>query len=116
MLFACGGGEIELPNLNNSNKAQAIVKMNEAGLKFIMADEVNNKINEGLFSRYDNDLKAGDKVSKNKEITIYFAYHKNILPDLTGLNKTEILKEFEYVKFQVTYKEVETDEVKPNEF
>lgn len=116
LLFGCGVKQVELPNLNNSNKAQTIAKMNEVGLKFIVADEVNNKVQEGLFSRYDEDLKAGDKVKKDKEITIYFAYHKNILPDLTGLNKTEILKEFEYVKFQVTYKEVETDEVTPNEF
>ena len=67
MLFACGGGEIELPNLNNSN-AQAI-KDEWSWLKFIMADEVNNKINEGLFRYWL--LKSWDKVSKQRNYYLF---------------------------------------------
>ena len=113
MLVACGGSKtkkVVLPNLDNQTKSQALVKLDEAGIDFVLSDEVNNKIREGIFSRYDG-FKAGDEIEKGEKITVLFAIHKNVLPDLTGLTYEEIQLEFGYVNFTVTYEEVETDEV-----
>jgi endonuclease YncB( thermonuclease family) len=115
LLIGCNGSvEVEtvnLPNLNNLNKSQVLTKMDELGLDTVILDEVNNKAQEGLFSSFGDDFKVGDEVEKGSEIKVYFAIHKNTLPDLTGLTKEEAVTEFSYVRFNYTIVEVESDEV-----
>lgn len=118
LLFGCNGKDqkVELPNLINSNKVQVLEKMENLGLEVNLLDEVNNKVQEGLFSSFGNNLKVGDEVEKGSKVDVYFAIHKNTLPNLTGLTKDEAAREFNYVRFIYTIVEVETTEVEPGKF
>lgn len=108
--------KVALPNLNNAQRALAMTKLDEIGLNIIIKEEVNNKITAGLFSSYGNNLKQGDLVEVGSDIEVYFAINKNTLPDLTGLTKEEAIREFNYVKFNVTYEEIESADAEPGMF
>ncbi len=111
LLFGCNGKDqkVELPNLINSNKVQVLEKMENLGLEVNLLDEVNNKVQEGLFSTFGNNLKVGDEVEKGSKVDVYFAIHKNTLPNLTGLTKDEAAREFNYVRFIYTIVEVDAE-------
>lgn len=111
LLFGCNGKDqkVELPNLINSNKVQVLEKMENLGLEVNLLDEVNNKVQEGLFSSFGNNLKVGDEVEKGSKVDVYFAIHKNTLPNLTGLTKDEAAREFNYVRFIYTIVEVDAE-------
>lgn len=118
LLFGCNGksNKVALPNLVNSNKVQALETVEGLGLEMNILEEVNNKVREGLFSSYGNDLKIGDEVEKGTKIDVYFAIHKNTLPNLTGLTKDEAAREFNYVNFDYTIVEIETPDVEAGKF
>lgn len=118
MLVSCDNGDsqVAIPSLARLTKKQAMEKLNEVGLKISIYEEVNNKIPEGTFSRFEEGITEGKLVERESEIIAYFAIHKNILPDMNGLTRNQIIVEFTYVDFEYEIEEVETDIVENNIF
>lgn len=93
LLFGCNGKDqkVELPNLINSNKVQVLEKMENLGLEVNLLDEVNNKVQEGLFSSFRNNLKVGDEVEKDLKNLIAGIYYKAQTVDLPATLREAII-------------------------
>jgi len=95
ILLACDNKEekIILPNLSGMTEDQALDVLSAYKLIVSTQDVINNDVREGRFIGYSNDYLAGDEVAKYTSITLYFAIHANILPNLTGKTQQEVLTE-----------------------
>ncbi len=105
-----------LPDLTGLNKQQVEAEFASMAVFLTLEDKVDNTATRGRFLGYGNDLNVGDQVEKNSNVIVYFAVHKNILPDLTGVKNEDILDYFKYMDLIVEVKEFETSLVDPGYF
>jgi len=85
--------DIVLPDLTGMDEEQAIAALSPFKLVVSTSTVINNNVREGRFMHYGNAYEAGDVVDPYTSIIVYFAVHANLLPDLTGMNTTQILTE-----------------------
>lgn len=108
--------EYALPDLLGLNKQQTEDLFLDYDLFITLEDKIDNSATRGRFLAYGNELEVGDKVKKNSSIVIYFAVHKNILPNLAGVPQSEILSYFRYMDLVIEIKEFETEDIEAGLF
>jgi endonuclease YncB( thermonuclease family) len=96
--------DIILPDLTGMNEEQAIAALSAFKLIVSTSTIINNNVREGRFLNYGNDYKTGDLVDPYTSIIVYFAVHANLLPDLTGMNTTQLLTELAKINVIVEMK------------
>lgn len=122
LLIACNGNEpVEedflLPVLQGKNKAEVLNELTGAPITFTFDDTVNFSIPEGTFAGYGDNLRPGNKVAKGTEIVIYFAIHKNILPDLSGYTQDEAINKLKTYRLgAIDIRYIEVDDIEPGLF
>ena len=79
-----------LPNLSGMTESQVNSAFSGIPVTLVMLTEANENVETGLFSRYGNDLNAGDSVQPGAVVRIYFALNHPKLPDLSGKTESEI--------------------------
>lgn len=106
-----------LPNLTGKDRGEAISILSALPIDYSFDDVVAFNTTEGLFVNYSDNLSAGSEVTKNQTITVYFAVHKNILPNLTGLTQQQAINELRKLKLSgIDIRYVETSDVEPGRF
>lgn len=92
--YACSGdtNEITLPDLTGLTRAEAINELASSRIKIVVDYVSTNEPLNDIFAYYDEGFEAGDEVSLEDTITVFFYVVDGIiLPDLTGLDEDEIL-------------------------
>jgi beta-lactam-binding protein with PASTA domain len=88
-------GGYDLPDLSGKNKTEIeTIFANSGGVIYNFVYEQNTELGEDSFIRYGGDLTAGTTVvpgPHNPPVEIVIATPNFVLPDLSGLNQTEIL-------------------------
>lgn len=90
--YACGSDSITLPNLDGMTRSEAINALSVARVKIVVDYVTTNENLDDLFAYYGDDLSAGDAISPDTTVTVFFYVVDGIiLPDLTGLGEDDIL-------------------------
>ncbi len=100
---------IVLPDLTGLNEQQALELLNEYDIEIVTVEVATNRVDVGLFISYQAPHSQGVTVESRTTITIVFA--TNRLPDLTGLNKSEILTALRDLRAILEFRVIETDDV-----
>lgn len=99
MLIACQkNNDITLPEIRNFTKEEALDAL--SGYKLLVAFEevVNLSVPEGKVIGYGDDLVASSVVKPYATVIVFVSIHLNQLPDLTGLNQSQIISKFKGMK------------------
>jgi endonuclease YncB( thermonuclease family)/beta-lactam-binding protein with PASTA domain len=100
--------DLVLPDLEGKNQFEVISILRSLNIKYVTPFEIieDDDVLDQTFSKYGDDLEAGDTIDKDFSVTVYIGLNTIKLPDLTGkikeeirfiLNQENILYEFEYV-------------------
>jgi len=81
----------ELPDLTNKSKDDIETILDELDLNYDIQYLTNNDIDENYFISYGENDQVGDTIRDNHEIIVYIATSKLVLPDMTGMNQTEMI-------------------------
>ncbi len=81
----------ELPDLTNKSKDDIETILDELDLNYDIQYLTNDEIDENYFISYGGNDQVGDTIKDNHEIIIYIATSKLVLPDMTGMNQTEMI-------------------------
>ncbi len=81
----------ELPDLTNKSKDDIETILDELDLNYDIQYLTNNDIDENYFISYGENDQVGDTIRDNHKIVVYIATSKLILPDMTGMNQTEMI-------------------------
>ncbi len=108
--------DIILPNLSGMNKTQALDQFSEFDLNVTVIDVINNDIMVGRFISYNEPYIAGMIVLPDTEIILYFVKQANELPDLSGMNQTEIIEELSLIDVNVSFEYIDTNAIQEGLF
>lgn len=82
-----------LPDLSDQSKTDIEQTLDDLGITYEFLYETNENLSEDTFIRYEGNT-SGDPVTTSDLITIVISTQKIVLPDLSGMNQTEILQVF----------------------
>lgn len=105
-----------LPNLTDLTESESIEVLDTTTFDVTLAYEENLDLENGQFSRYADDLQAGDKVRRESEITVYFVLNHPRLPDLSGKDMTEISVLMRALPFNYQFKDETNNNVTDGTF
>lgn len=108
--------KITLPDLSGLNKEQVTDILNDLDITYTFEDIIDNTKTRNRFVEYKGDYEIGDEVEPGTEITIIFAIHANVLPDLTGIHKDLIPSYFTNMKLYIEIRDFETNTVPDGQF
>lgn len=108
--------KITLPDLSGLNKEQVTDILSNLDITFTFEDVIDNTKTRNRFVEYKGDYEIGDEVDPGTSITIIFAIHANILPDLTGVDKDLIPSYFTNMKLYIEIRDFETNSVSNGQF
>ncbi len=81
----------ELPDLTGKSKSDIKMILDELDLNYSIEYLTSDEANEDYFLRYGDNDHAGDTIIDNHEIIVYIATSKLVLPDMAGMNQTEMI-------------------------
>lgn len=90
---------ILLPELSDKTASEIEVLLNDSRIKFEFIEENNFEVSNNLFVRYEQKA-VGDEVKKDETIKVVINVHK--LPDLTGMNESQIIVLFDKLGIDIT--------------
>ena len=104
----------EMPDLINCTEGEAITILKELnlGIKTIVKDEIDSRVEEGKVARTEPE--AGTVLSKNQEVVIYVSLGEQTMPDLTNDTKNNAetrLNALDIQSSNIIFLEEESDEV-----
>lgn len=107
---------IVLPDLTGLNKEQATEILNQLEIIYTFEDVIDNTKTRNRFIEYKGDFEIGDEVEPGTTITITFAIHANVLPNLSGVHRDQITGYFSNMKLYIEIREIETNSVPDGQF
>jgi endonuclease YncB( thermonuclease family) len=90
--------------------------LDQLGIDYALEEVVNNNIPEGQFISYGNELQAGDQIFEYEGIIVYVAKHVNMLPELMGLNQSQIYAELLKIDVVIEIQTIATNDVEAGTF
>lgn len=117
LMTACGNDDnpsgATLPNLSGKNKTEVLSELAKLKIDFSFDEEINLEVQPGLFTRYGNDLKAGDQIQRSTSVVVFFSAEINgvILPDLSDLDQEGIIDILIELDVFIQFQTVDTNEV-----
>lgn len=105
-----------LPNLSGLSEASAMDRLKDYPYEVTVAYVANNDLRKDRFFGYGDNLQAGDIVSSESNIVVYFVKHENRLPDLTGLDYAGIYREMSKIDVVLEVQTVLTNDVEDGLF
>jgi endonuclease YncB( thermonuclease family) len=90
MFFALNNPK--LPDLIGKTESEISEILDELGIDYQFSIETNNDVDDMTFSRYGNPYSPGDEITNPENLTvmIYLGANDPILPDLSGLDVSQI--------------------------
>jgi len=121
LLFSCKDSQpiekpLILPNLSGLNKEQASFLLDQVGVNYTFIDVINNETRAGRFLAYEDGFSSGMEIEEGIDLIIYFVKYANTLPDLSGLNQSQIIEIMNSFDFNYTFVEIETQTFLENTF
>ena len=121
LLFSCKDSQpiekpLILPNLSGLNKEQASFLLDQVGVNYTFIDVINNETRAGRFLAYEDGFSSGMEIEEGIDLIIYFVKYANTLPDLSGLNQSQIIEIMNSFDFNYTFVEIETQAFLENTF
>ena len=107
---------ITLPDLSGLNKEQVSNLLNEIDIEYTFEDIIDNTKTRNRFVEYKGNFAIGDEVAPGSKITIIFAIHANVLPDLSGVHLDNITNYFTNMNIFVEIRTLETNSVPEGQF
>lgn len=117
---ACGGAgseDLTLPDLTGMTRSEAINVLASSRVKIVVDYVSTSEALDDIFAYYGDNYQAGDAISAEDTITIFFYVVDGItLPDLTGLDEDGILDIILELDIALILDEEETNEVEEGLF
>ncbi len=108
--------QVTLPSLSGKNKSDVINELSGLQITYTFNDVTAFNVTEGNFVSYGDGLKAGNKVDKNTHISVFFSIHKNILPNLTGLTRQQVILELQKLQVSIDVRYIDSDTIEQGVF
>lgn len=107
---------VAVPKVTGDAKDDAISKLEEANLKVEIAEEINEKVQEGVVIK--QEPAANEQISKDSTVKIYVSLGRGIkevtVPYVVGKQEAEAKKTLEAAGLTVGTVKYESDTTKPN--
>ena len=107
---------VAVPKVTGDAKDDAISKLEEANLKVEIAEEINEKVQEGVVIK--QEPAANEQISKDSTVKIYVSLGRGIkevtVPYVVGKQEAEAKKALEAAGLTVGTVKYESDTTKPN--
>ena len=107
---------VAVPKVTGDTKDDAISKLEEANLKVEIAEEINEKVQEGVVIK--QEPAANEQISKDSTVKIYVSLGRGIkevtVPYVVGKQEAEAKKALEAAGLTVGTVKYESDTTKPN--
>lgn len=107
---------VAVPKVTGDAKDDAISKLEEANLKVEIAEEINEKVQEGVVIKQEPT--ANEQISKDSTVKIYVSLGRGIkevtVPYVVGKQEAEAKKALEAAGLTVGTVKYESDTTKPN--
>jgi beta-lactam-binding protein with PASTA domain/endonuclease YncB( thermonuclease family) len=107
---------IALPDLTGLSRIEIIDVLDQLNLNYAFQSIQNNTYPEDSFISYGLGKQTGDFVAQESDIIVNLAVHVNMLPNLTGLTKTQAQVLLTQIDVSVTYVDVISNTVSLNKF
>ena len=105
-----------LPVLSGLNETESTTLLEATTFEYTIVFEEDLAKDNGLFSRYANDLQGGQKIRRESEITVYFVLNYPRLPDLSGMDMSEISLLMRDQPFSFQFKDETNNQVEDGTF
>ena len=107
---------VAVPKVTGDSKDDAVSKLEEAGLKIEIAEEINEKVQEGVVIK--QEPAANEQIAKDSTVKIYVSLGRGIkevtVPYVVGKQEAEAKKALEAAGLTVGTVKYESDTTKPN--
>lgn len=107
---------LKLPDLTGKTKQEVVNIFSGLQLTLHVEDVPSNEVTDGTFLSYGEGFTVGQVVEKGNVIVVNFAYAANVLPDLTGKNRSQIFSSLQRINVIIEIQDWETTEVEPGLF
>jgi beta-lactam-binding protein with PASTA domain/endonuclease YncB( thermonuclease family) len=99
-----------LPDFSGKTQSEIFSSILGKGFSFSFEVEVNNDVPDQTFSKFGDELEAGDVFDGTTTLVIYIGFNTVTLPDLTNKLKSEIVKILTEAQIQYNFEYVVDDD------